>query len=182
MSADLLRRRGLEAAAAVAGAAALLGGVFWVARGWPALDPCDGFSPAGRRAVDAFQAGAVPLHAAAGAMLLLALVRLSAAWSPGRRPGIPTAVAATAYAALLAATLADPHVLLAVGTLPAFFLVVTVPLTSLALLVAVVLLVGWPAEEDGAGWAAAALWCALLLVLPGHFTAVLLVDDPWFCS
>jgi hypothetical protein len=187
VSRDPVRRRTLDLVHAVAVAAAGLVGVFYVARDAPAASPCDGRATGEVAAIHAYKAGSVPLHLLGAALILAAVVRLSAATRGGGRPGLATAVAATVYAALLAATAFAPDVYAFVGFVGFVFLLLAFftfpPATVAVAVVAVVLLLAMPSRRPASGkLVLAAGWVVLALVLPLHYAAVRAVGDAWFCD
>ena len=179
--ADPARRRALELVAAVLAAAGLLAVVFWIIRDRPEIPACFvELSGSQEVAIDRYRAGAQALHLLASAPLMVALWRLSAARQHSSRPGHPTLVALGGFGVLLAATLASPGVLAAVGVFSFFLSFVLVPLTVVVLIPATVLLLFRATRGPGIGFALVAGWLALLLLLPAHYSDVWLIDEP-FC-
>ena len=151
----------------------MLGAVFWLWRGWPALPDCfTELSPGQREVVDRFRSCAVPIHIGVAAAVLAAVMRLM-------RPGAGT-LAAGAYAVLLAATAVEPDVLAAAGVVQLFWAFATVPLVGIAILVTVAFLLSARMRRHAPPLALGVGWAVLLILVPAHFAGVWLVDDP-FC-
>jgi hypothetical protein len=167
-----MTRRSYELAAALTAAVGLLAGVFWIARAAPDIDCGGDLTAAQRAAVADFQSGSVPLHVVAGALVLVALLRFSAARRGGGRPGLPTAVAAGAYAALLAAGCADADTLAYAGGVQSFVLFATAPLAALILIAALVVR---PARTP---LLLTVAWLVLLFLILGDAAAIDFVDEP----
>ncbi len=161
------------AALAVMGAlAAVLGLTFWVVRTPPVASCGDGPSEA---AMDAYQAGAIPLH-------LFALLVLGAiVWhmSDSRATRVALGVAA----ALAVTCLVFPAVFVFVAIPGLLGLAVGGPLIVLAVLVLAALSFARRRVRlrPRPGGVAIVAWLGIVLVVPGHLALVLLQGVSLFC-
>jgi hypothetical protein len=158
--------------------------LFWVVREVPGGYSCAEYdSPRHTARVEAFEAGAVALHAGAAALLLAALWLWSARCRGGV-PGWPTLVAVPICAAFLALSVADHEAYEPYGVYAYLAAIPLVPLAAVALVLAGV--TAWlNPERRGAivpVAVAAAGWVLLLLVLPFHLGHIEIQGDhPWGC-
>lgn len=158
--------------------AAALPAAFWPVRDVPKDWDCGEDEPPGQAAkLDAFQAGAIPLHAVAALVLLGGLC----VWSARRKGGTvgaPTGIAAVLLLGYLVLMLAWNDAYLPLGA--AAILLGAVYVTPVVLLVLAGLSL---ARTRGRDTAVAALgWALLLLGLPLHLDLVMLQGEgPWFC-
>jgi hypothetical protein len=151
---------------------------FWPVRDVPGNWSCGDSEPPGQDAkIDAFQAGAIPIHAVAALVLLAALC----AWSAHRGGGSiawPTALGAALFGGYLALMLAWNDAYAPLGFVA--FVSLAFYAAPILLLVLLVLSLRRSRVRDTA--VAALGWALLLVGLPLHLDLVVLQGGgPFFC-